>query len=130
MRKSLAALGCALLAIAVLAGAAPAQQKPDVVGTWTGFANSPDMRFDLTVVFAKGEPGYTGKMSDASGMIVDAPFRDIVFKDGKVTFEFDLAMGIETMPIRIEMILENETLKGFWFDVNGNSDVIELALKK
>jgi hypothetical protein len=129
MRKSLAALACALL-LAVLAGAAPAQKTPDIVGTWTGFANSPDMRFDLTVVFAKGEAGYTGKMSDASGTIVDTPLRDIVFKDGKVTFEFDLNMGVESILIKIELTLENETLKGFWYDLEGSSDVVELALKK
>jgi hypothetical protein len=130
MTKHVAAFGCALLALAVLAGAAPTQKKADIVGTWTGFANSPDMRFDLTVVFAKGETGYTGKMSDASGTLVDVPLRDIVLKDGKVTFEFDLTMGVESMLIRIELSLENETLKGFWFNVEGNSDVVELALKK
>jgi hypothetical protein len=88
------------------------------------------MRFDLTVVFAKGEAGYTGKMSDASGTIVDTPLRDIVFKDGKVTFEFDLNMGVESILIKIELTLENETLKGFWYDLEGSSDVVELALKK
>lgn len=130
MRKSLAAPGCVLLALAVLAGAAPAQKKADIVGTWIGFANSPDMRFDLTVVFDKGEAGYTGKMSDATGTIVDAPLRAIEFKDGKVTFEFDLNMGVESMLIKLELTLENESLKGFWFNFEGSSDIVELALKK
>jgi hypothetical protein len=34
------------------------------------------------------------------------------------------------MLIKIELTLESEVFKGFWFDVEGNSDVVELALKK
>jgi hypothetical protein len=34
------------------------------------------------------------------------------------------------MLIKIELSLENETLKGFWFNLEGSSDVVELALKK
>lgn len=128
MKRTFAALACALVALFVLG--AGAQKKPDIVGTWLGYANSPDMRFDLTVIFAKGETGYTGKMSDASGMLAEIPLREIVFKDGKVTFEFDLAMGVEAMLIKIELTLENEGLKGFWYDVNGSSDVVELTLQK
>ncbi len=128
MKRTFAALACALVALFVLG--AGAQKKPDIVGTWLGYANSPDMRFDLTVIFAKGETGYTGKMSDASGMLAEIPLREIVFKDGKVTFEFDLVMGVEAMLIKIELTLENEGLKGFWYDVNGNSDVVELTLQK
>ncbi len=128
MKRTFAALACALVALFVLG--AGAQKKPDIVGTWLGYANSPDMRFDLTVIFAKGETGYTGKMSDASGMLAEIPLREIVFKDGKVTFEFDLVMGVEAMLIKIELTLENEGLKGFWYDVNGSSDVVELTLQK
>jgi hypothetical protein len=130
MKKSLIALACAVVALSVLGAGATAQKKPDIVGTWLGYANSPDMRFDLTVIFAKGEAGYTGKMSDASGMLAEIPLREIAFKDGKLTFEFDLVMGVEAMLIKIDLTLENDTLKGFWFDVNGNSDVVELTLKK
>jgi hypothetical protein len=57
-------------------------------------------------------------------------FRQIVFKDGKLSFEFDLAMGVESQVIKIELTLENDVLKGAWFDAGGSSDVVELTLKK
>ena len=130
MKRTLIVLGCVVTALSLLGGGAPAQKAPDIVGTWTGYANSPDMRFDLTAVFAKGETGYTGKMSDASGALFDTLLREIVFKDGKLTFEFDLALGVEAMLIKIELTLENDVLNGFWFDAGGNSDVVELARNK
>jgi len=132
MKRSLALVAAAVFALTVLAGFAAAQKakKPDVVGTWVGYAISPDQRFEITVVIDKGETGYTGKFKDATGMIPETPLREIVFKEGKLSFEFDLTLGMETQPIRIELTLENETLKGAWFDSEGNSDIVELTLKK
>jgi hypothetical protein len=131
MKRSLPVIAIALLALVWLAPAAvQAPKKPDIIGTWVGYAISPGTRFELTAVFDKAGTGYTGKLSDASGMIAETPLREIVFKDNKLTFEFDLDMGGEAMFIKIELTLENEVLKGFWFDVEGNSDVVELALKK
>jgi hypothetical protein len=122
-----------LLALAVLAGTVSAQvpKKPDVVGTWTGFALTGDgSRLDITVVLGKAQNGYTGKLSDASGLILETPLKDIVFKDNKLALALDLVLGPETMPIKIELTLENETLKGLWFDPEGNSGEIELSLEK
>ena len=124
----------AILALAVLAAAAAQKapeppKKPDIIGTWIGYAVAPGMRFELTAVFDKSEAGYTGKLSDASGALADAPLREIVFKDGKLTFEFDLLLGTDPQLIKIELILESGVLKGHWFDAEGNSDVVELTLK-
>lgn len=131
MRKALPVAAVLLMAAAlapVLAGQAP--RPPDILGTWTGYALSPGMRFELTVVFGRTEAGYSGVLSDADGMIAETPLRDIVFKDGRVTCAFDLDMGGDVMFIKLEMALEGEVLKGSWFDAEGNSDVIELTLKK
>jgi hypothetical protein len=131
MKKTLLVLAVVALALFVLAGGAFAQKKPDVVGTWIGFAIVGDGgRVDITVVLDKGEAGYTGKLSDTTGMVPESPLKEIVFKDGKLAFEFDLAEGAETRLIKIELTLENEILKGVWFDPDGNSDIIELTLKK
>lgn len=131
MRRALP-VAVALLIAAALAPALAGQaaRTPDILGTWTGYALSPGMRFELTVVFAKTEAGYSGALSDADGMIAETPLRDIVFKDGRVTCAFDLDMGGDVMFIKLEMALEGEVLKGNWFDAEGNSDVIELTLKK
>jgi len=131
MKRTLIAGVCLVAALALLAGVAPAQKKPDIAGTWLGYALTGDgSRVELTVVFDKGEAGYTGKMTEATGMLPESALRQIVLKDGKVTFEFDLVMGVESQLIKIEMTLENDVLKGFWFDAEGNSDIVELTLKK
>ena len=130
MKRSLTVAVIGLLALAALVPAAQTPKKPDILGTWVGYALSPDTRFELTVVFDKAGTGYAGKLSDASGAIAETPLREILFKDDKLTFEFDLDLGGQIMLIKIALTLENEALKGFWFDAEGNSDVIELALKK
>lgn len=130
MKRTLIACACVVVALAVLAGGAFAQKKPDVVGTWVGYALVDGERRDFTVVIDKGEAGYAGKMTEATGMIPETALRQIVFKDGKLSFEFDLAMGVESQVIKIELTLENDVLKGAWFDAEGSSDVVELTLKK
>lgn len=136
MKRTPLLLAAAVMALAVLAVGAAGQKapeppkKPDIVGTWVGYAIAPGMRFELTAVFDKGAAGYTGKLSDVSGALAETPLREIVFKDGKLTFQFDLVLDMEPMLIKIELALENEVLKGFWLDGEGNSDVVELTLKK
>jgi len=131
MRKIMLILTIAALVVLVLAVGAFAQKKPDIVGTWTGFAIVGDgSRVDLTAVLEKGQAGYTGKFSDATGMIPESPLKNIAFKDKKLTFEFDFTEGTESQLIKIELTLEGETLKGTWLDAEGNSDIIELTLKK
>ena len=131
MKKTLLILVATALALLILGAGLFAQKKPDVIGTWIGYAVVGDgSRVDVTIVIDKGESGYTGKLSDASGMVPESPLKEIVFKDGKLTFEIDMAQGMESQLIKIELTLENETLNGAWFDPEGNSDVIELTLKK
>ena len=131
MKKAVLILTFAVIALLMLVGGGFAQKKPDIVGTWVGYAITGDgSRVEVTVVFDKGESGYTGKMSEATGMIAESPLRQIVFKDGKLAFEFDLVMGVESQLIKIEMTLENDVLKGAWFDAEGSSDIVELTLKK
>ena len=131
MKKVLIVLAVTVVALCVLAGGLLAQKKPGFLGAWTGYAIVGDgSRVDINVSFDKGEAGYTGKLSDASGMIPESPVKNIVFKDNKLTFEFDLVDGGGTQLIKIELTLDKEILKGVWFDTEGNSDAIELTLKK
>ena len=134
MKNFLRFSAIALAALALLAGPVLAQapKKANVVGSWLGTAVVGDdgTQVDITVVIEKAESGYSGKISDATGMVPETPLRQIVFKDGKLSFEFDLAQGMETMLIKIDLTLEAETLKGAWYDPEGNSGAISLALKK
>jgi hypothetical protein len=131
MKKTLIVLAVTVLALFILAGGLLAQKKPAFLGAWTGFAIVGDgSRVDVNVSFDKGEDGYIGKL-EVPGMLPEAPARNIVFKDGKLSFEFDLMddMGGSQL-IKIELVLDQETLKGRWFDAEGSSDIIELTLKK
>lgn len=133
MRRSFVLPVVALAVLALIAGAAFSQvpKKPDVIGTWLGTAVVGDgSQVEITVVIEKAEAGYSGKLSDSTGMVPETPLRQIALKDDKLTFEFDLPQGAETSLIKIELLLDNETLKGVWFDPDGNSGAIELALKK
>jgi len=119
------------LSLLVLVGGGFAQKKPDVVGTWVGYAIVGDgSRVDITVVIEKSTDGYAGKISDTTGMVPESPLKNIVFKDKKLGFEFDLAEGAESRLIKIDLTLENEVLKGNWLDPDGNTGLIELTLKK
>ena len=124
-----------LVALAALAGTAFSQgqpKKPDIVGTWVGTAVGGDgvTPLDITAVIEKTATGYAGKLGDTAGMVPESAMREIVFKDNKLTFDFDLAQGSETILIKIELSLEAETLKGVWLVPAGNSGPIELKLKK
>ena len=134
MKKSRLVPIIALAALSVLAGTAFSQapKKADIVGTWVGTAMGGDgaTPLEITAVIDKTAVGYSGKLGDTAGMVPESAIREIVFKDNKLTFDFDLAQGTETLLIKIELTLEAETLKGFWFDPDGNSGAIELKLKK
>ena len=134
MKRSLFVPVTALAALFVLAGSAfpQAPKKADVVGTWAGSAVVDDgnAQVDITLVIDKTATGYSGKLSDTSGLVPESELREIVFKDNKLAFVFDLAQATGTVLIKIELTLEAETLKGFWLDPDGNSGAIELALKK
>jgi hypothetical protein len=131
MKKTLLILAIVTLTLLVLVGGVFAQKKPDIAGTWVGYAIVGDgSRVDFNVVIEKGAAGYTGKLGDTAGMIPESPLKNIVFKDKKLTFEFDLAQGMESQLIKIELTLEGEVLKGAWFDPEGSSDIVELTLKK
>ncbi len=134
MKKSLLVPISALAAFLVLAGGTFPQipKKPDIVGTWVGTAVVDDdgTNVDITVIIDKAEAGYAGKISDTSGLVPESALREIVFKDNKLTCELDLAQAGGTTLIKLDLTLENETLKGAWFDPDGNTGVIELTLKK
>jgi hypothetical protein len=134
MKRSLFVPVSALAAILVLAGGAftQVQKKPDVVGTWIGTAIVDDdgTKVDITVVIDRAEAGYSGKISDTSGLVPESALREIVFMDNKLTCELDLAQAGGTTLIKLELTLENGALKGAWFDPEGSTGAIELTQKK
>ena len=131
-RTSIILCGAALLLLAALS---PAQQagkpKVDLTGTWAGYTILGNgSRADFSLILAKAETTYTGKITDETGQIPEMEIKNVVFKDPDLTFEVDLPNGPETQLIKISLKLEAEALKGSWLDDEGNSNVIELVRKK
>lgn len=115
------ALTLALLASALAGGA---QQATDLSGDWKGTTVVPGGETDeMTLVLAKTQETYTGKISDAMGMVTDAEIYAVAFKDGKLTFNFTLNDGVE---ISIELVLTEGKLVGSWTHPEGAAGSLEL----
>jgi hypothetical protein len=109
MKKTLLIVAFLMIALLVAIGNVLAQAKPGLVGAWTGFAIVGDgSRLDFTFTVGK----------------------NMVFTDGKLTFDIDFPQGMEVVPIKCTLTLDGDSLKGFWVDPGGSSDVVELARKK
>ena len=131
MKKILIVLSVTVVVLCVLAGGLLAQNRPGFLGAWTGYTIIGDgSRVDVNLSLDKGEAGYTGTF-ELLWMTPELPLKNIVYKDGKLTSEFDLMDDDgSSQLIKIELALDKETLKGRWFDAEGKSDIIELTLKK
>lgn len=132
LRLPIFALAAALALTGSAAAQAPAPTAINVAGTWTGTAvvGGGGEQVEIIVVLAKAEAGYAGKISDSTGMVPETDLRQILLKDNKLAFEFDLDTGGGPTLIKIELTVEAEAMKGVWFDPDGNSGAVELALKK
>jgi hypothetical protein len=130
MKKTLLILAFVMIALLVAIGNVFSQEKAGVVGAWTGYAIVGDgSRLDFNFTVGKGEEGLTGKITDEAGML-EIVAKNAVFADGKLTFDIDFPQGMEVVPIKVSLTLDGDSLKGFWVDPGGSSDVVELARKK
>ena len=132
MRKTSLILAFAVLALAI---ATPAlAQKPakvNLAGTWTGYTLLGDgNRADINLILEKAGETYAGKINDETGTIPEMQIKNVTFKDSTLDFEVDLPDGSGTQLIKIELKYEADTLKGSWTDLDGESNIIELARKK
>ncbi len=132
MKKAVLVAVCVAVALLIAIGDVLAQDKADIVGTWTGYTFVGDgSRLDFVFTVAEGEEGLTGMMSiDETGTIPEIPCRNVTFADNKLTCELDYPEGMELVLIRVTLTLEGDLLKGFWTNPEGESDIVELARKK
>lgn len=130
MKKTLLILVFVTIALLIAIGNVFAQGKPGLVGAWAGYAIIGDgSRLDFNFTVGKGEEGLAGKITDEAGML-EIVAKNMVFTDGKLTFDIDFPQGMEVVPIKVSLTLDGDSLKGFWVDPGGSSDVVELARKK
>lgn len=131
MKKVILIVLCVTIALILALGSVFAQAKADVTGPWTGYAIVGDgSRADFTLTVGKGDEGFTATITDETGMIPEMIGRSVAFKENKLTFEFDFPNGMDIVLIKIELTLDGDTLKGFWIDPDGSSDIVDLARKK
>lgn len=131
MKKVVLIVLCVTIALLIAIGGIFAQMKSNLTGTWAGYAIVDDgSRADFTLILEKGEEGLTGKITDETGMIPEMQVKNAVFKDNKLSFEFEFPSDMDYTLIKIELKLEGDTLKGFWTDPDGDSDIVDLARKK
>lgn len=124
----LSVLAAALALVPVFAQTAG---KVDLSGTWTGYTILGDgTRAEFSLVLARAENTYAGKITSETGMIPEMAIKNVIFKDPALTFEVELPDGAGYQLIKIDLKLEADTLKGSWLDADTNSNVIELARKK
>ena len=76
-----------------------------------------DSRLEITVVIGKTDAGYTGKLGDTAGVAPESELKRLPTPSGSVL-------------IKIELVHENEILKGFWTGGGFESGAVELTLKK
>lgn len=119
--------GLILLAHAFIAAASPA--AVDIIGTWLGKAEVPDVGIvEITVVISKTETGYAGIINEPSGMIAaDTVLSDIKLDGDKLTFNFPLADGAK---IDCLLKVEGATSTGTWTHPEGSSGSLSFERKK
>jgi hypothetical protein len=88
-------------------------QDVDLTGTWEGPTEVPDQGEDeMTLVIKKEKGEYTATISDSLGMLMETECEDIEFKDGTLTFNFTVDMGMESMTVWIMLDVKGDTMKG------------------
>jgi len=131
MKKVVLILVCVTIALLVAIGTVFAQAKAGVVGAWTGYAILGDgSRANFVLTVAKGDEGLTAKLTDETGAIPEIVCRNVAFAENKLTFDIDFPNGMEVVLVKIAVTLEGDSLKGFWTDPGGSSDIVEFTRKK
>ena len=70
MKKTFLILAFVMIALLIAVANVLAQEKPGVIGTWTGYAIVGDgSRLAIIFTVGKGEEGLTGKITDEAGIL-------------------------------------------------------------
>ena len=106
-------------------------QSVDLSGTWVGETEIPDeIEPDvMTLVITKEDEGYSAKISDSMGMLVNAECEDFEFKENELTFNCGVDTGEEFLTVYITVKVEGDTMTGFWETDDGSTGSIELTKK-
>ncbi len=128
------------LCLVIMAGLAfffsPAQssttQDVDLSGTWEGTTEVPDspQPDKLVLVLEKKEGVYQGYLTDEVGYAKEAPLRNVVFAENKLSFSFAIFDGTDYQDIQIMLLVEGDKMTGTWSNVEGEGSQVILERKK
>lgn len=106
-------------------------QDVDLTGTWKGSTEVPDQGTDdMTCVITKENDEYSATITDSFGMMMDTECEDIEFVDGKLTFNFTIYTGTESMTVWVNMTVEGDTMDGYWEVADGTQGDIHFEREK
>lgn len=97
-------------------------KKNDIAGIWNGTTATPDgQELEVTMTINKAKNGYSGSVSDTSGLLQDIALNDIKLKGNDVTCNFILAMGETETTITIELKIDGDKMTGTWYKEDDGS---------
>ncbi len=130
LKTNVASFAVAALLLAVAGTGVPAQGTPDLTGTWVGLTTVPDVGEDtVTLELKRDGETYTGRCTDAANVIVAPEIKNVVFKDGMLTFDIGVSNGTNTFPVHIALKVAGDTMTGLWGTDAGDSAEIKLTKK-
>lgn len=119
----------AVLLSLAFAFAASVTAAADLIGTWTGSTDVPDVgAIQVSLVLKQAEGGYAGTISDSASMITpETPVKDLKVDGDALTFWFVLADGTS---VSMQLKVEGETMTGGWQHESGATGAMRLERKK
>ena len=130
MKKMTSFMALILLVLAAVSGLSLAQGV-DLSGTWVGETEVPDAiePDELTLVMNKENGEYTGKITDSMGMLDNTECEDIVFTDGKLTFNIEVNTGEAYMRVYLTLTVDGNTMTGYWESEDGGTGPVKMEKK-
>ena len=130
--KALCLVIMAGLAFFFSAAQSSTTQDVDLSGTWEGTTEVPDspQPDKLVLVLEKKEGVYQGYLTDELGYAKDAPLRNVVFAENKLSFSFAVFDGTDYQDIQIMLLVEGDKMTGTWSNVGGEGSQVILERKK
>lgn len=130
MKRNVAGLVLTMLFGAVAAAGVTPQGNPNLTGTWVGLTTVPNVGEDaVTLELRRDGETYTGRCTDAAGVIVAPEITNVAFKDGTLTFDIGVSGGTNTVPVHIALKVAGDTMAGLWSTDEGESAEIRLTRK-
>jgi len=127
--KSKVGFFCFLAVFLAAAGISQAQNAY-ISGTWLGRTEVPEMpeMDEVTLVLVRENNIYFGTISDSQGIVEETECEDLVFKDGTLSFHFDVFNGYSTVTVTMMLKVEGDTMTGEWKTDEGMSGTIEFKM--